>query len=172
MNKIINFFNKVFNALDRYVILPITRLIYKLSKKMSIPNKRFETWLSKQTTLLFLSLFISIAIFIVVDRKIINFSVQTAEVFKDQPVNVVYNEEQYVIEGLPEKVDVTLIGSKADLYIARQSSNNGVTVDLTGLAPGTHRVSIKYDQGRNKIEYSVNPSVATVIIYKKVMLSN
>ena len=168
MNKIINFFKKLFNVLDRYIILPITRVIFKITKKLSLPNKKFETWLSKQTTLLFLSLFIAVGIFIVVDRKIINFSVRTAEVFKDQPVNVIYNEEQYVVEGLPDKVDVTLIGSKADLYIAKQSSNNGVTVDLTGLAAGTHRVNIKYDQGRSGMEYSVNPGVATVIIYKKV----
>ena len=168
MNKKVSFFKKIFNVFDRLIILPITRLVYKISKKLSMPNKKFETWLSKQTTLLFLSLFIAITIFIIVDRKIIKFSVQTAEVFKDQNVKVVYNEEQYVVEGLPEKVDVTLIGSKADLYIAKQSSNNGVTVDLTGLAAGTHRVNIKYDQGSNKMEYSVNPSVATVIIYKKV----
>ena len=168
MNKIINFFKNLFNFFDKHIILPITRVVFKITKKLSMPNKRFETWLSKQSTLLFLSLFISVGIFVVVDRKIINFSAQTAEVFKDQPVNVIYNEEQYVIEGLPEKVDVTLIGSKADLYIARQSSNNGVTVDLTGLTPGTHRVSMQYDQGRNGIEYSVNPGVATVIIYKKV----
>lgn len=168
MNKIINFFKNLFNLLDKYVIIPITRAVFKLTKRLNVPNKRFETWLSKQTTLLFVSLFMAITIFIVVDRKIISFSVQTAEVFKDQPVNIVYNEEQYVVEGLPEKVDVTLIGNKADLYIAKQSTNNGVVVDLTGLAPGTHRVNIKYDQGRSDIEYSVNPGIATVIIYKKV----
>ena len=87
---------------------------------------------------------------------------------KNQPVNAIYNEEQYVVEGLPETVDVTLIGSKAELYIAEQSSNNGVTVDLTGLTPGTHKVNIEYEQGNYDIEYSVNPSVATVIIYDKV----
>ena len=168
MKKIINFFKKLFNLIDRLIILPITRFVFKVTKRLSVPNKKFETWLSKQTTLLFLSLFIAVVIFIVVDRKIITFSSQTAEVFKDQKVNVVYNEEQYVVEGLPEKVDVTLIGSKADLYIAKQSSNNGVTVDLTGLTPGTHKVNIQYDQGKSSIEYSVNPSVATVIIYKKV----
>lgn len=159
---------KIINFLDRHIILPITRTIFKITKKISIPNKKFESMLSKQSTLLFLSLFISIGIFIIVDRKIINFSSQTAEVFKDQPVNVIYNEEQYVVEGLPEKVDVTLIGSKADLYIAKQSSNSGVTVDLMGLKPGTHKVNIEYDQGKKGVEYSVNPSVATVIIYKKV----
>ena len=123
---------------------------------------------SKSTTLLFFSLFLSVAIFIVVDRKIITFSSHSAEVLKEQTINVKYNEEQYVVEGLPSAVDVTLIGSKADLYIAKQSSNNGVTVDLTGLTPGTHKVNIKYDKGSSDIEYSVNPSVATVIIYDKV----
>lgn len=168
MDKVINFFKQIFNFFDKFLIMPITRLIFRITKKLSIPNKKFEFWLSKQTTLLFLSLFIAIITFIVVDQKIINFSVQTAEVFKDQTVNIVYNEEQYVVEGLPEKVDVTLIGSKADLYIAKQSSNNAVTVDLTGLAPGTHKVNIKYSQGRSGIEYNVNPGIATVIIYKKV----
>ena len=168
MKKLTNFFKLLFNFFDRYIIMPTTRLVFKITKKMNVPNKRFESWLSKQTTLLFLSLFIAVAIFIVVDQKIISFSSQNAQVFKEQPVNVIYNEEQYVVEGLPETVDVTLIGSKADLYIAEQSSNNGVTVDLTGLTPGTHKVNIEYEQGNHNIEYSVNPSVATVIIYDKV----
>lgn len=168
MKKITNFFKNLFNFFDRHIIMPITRIVFKITKKLSMPNKKFETWLSKPSTLLFLSLFISIFVFIIVDQKIINFSSQSAEVFKEQKVNVIYNEEQYVVEGLPETVDVTLIGNKADLYIAKQSSNNGVTVDLTGLTPGTHKVDIEYNQGNYDIEYSVNPSVATVIIYDKI----
>ena len=168
MKKIINFFRLIFNVFDRYIIIPITRFIFRISKMFSKPNKKFETWLSKSTTLLFLSLFLSVMIFIVVDKKIITFSSQSAEVLKEQKINVKYNEEQYVVEGLPETVDVTLIGSKADLYIAKQSSNDGVVVDLTELTPGTHKVNIEYEHGLSGIEYSVNPNVATVIVYKKV----
>lgn len=168
MKTIIKFSKLIFNSFDRCIIMPITRLIFKISQSLSKPNKKFETWLSKSTTLLFVSLFLSIVIFIMVDRKIITFSSQSAEVLKEQNINVKYNEEQYVVEGLPQTVDVTLIGSKADLYIAKQSSNSGVTVDLTGLTPGTHKVNIEYEQGLSGIEYSVNPSIATVIIYKKV----
>ena len=168
MNKLTKFFKGVSKFFDRFLIMPITRIIYNITKKMNVPNKKFETWLSKPTTLLFVSLFIAVTIFVVVDQKIIDFSSQSAEVLKEQKVNVIYNEEQYVVEGLPETVDVTLIGGKADLYIAKQSSNKGVTVDLTGLTPGTHKVNIEYEQGRTDIEYSVNPSVATVIIYEKV----
>lgn len=168
MNKINSFFKCVLRFFDKFIIMPITRLVYKFTKKMNVPNKKFETWLSKPTTLLFVSLFIAVIIFVVVDQKIIDFSSQNAEVFKNQSINVEYDEELYVVEGLPESVDVTLIGSKADLYIAKQSSSNGLKVDLKGLKPGTHKVNIEYDQGNSDIEYSVNPSVATVIIYKKV----
>jgi len=167
MKKIISFFKFIFSVFDKYVIMTLTRVVFKISKALSKPNRYFETWLSKSTTLLFLSLFLSIAIFIMVDRKIITFSSQSAEVLKEQSINVKYNEEQYVVEELPNFVDVTLIGSKADLYIAKQSSSNGVTVDLTGLTPGTHKVNIEYEQGLSGIEYSVNPSIATIIIYKK-----
>ena len=168
MNKKHSKFRGLTNFFDRRIIMPVTRIVYSISKKFNKPSKRFETWLSKSTTLLFVSLFMSILIFIVVDRKIISFSSQSAEVLKDQKVNVIYNEEQYVVDGLPESVNVTLIGSKADLYIAKQSSSNGVTLDLTGLTPGTHKVNLEFDHGLSDIEYNVNPSVVTVIIYKKI----
>lgn len=168
MKKITNFFTSIFKFFDKYLIMPITRFIFRFTKNINIPSRKFESWLSKQTTLLFISLFLAVFVFIVVDQKIITFSSQSAEVFRNQKVNVIYNEEQYVVEGLPESVDVTLIGNKADLYIAEQSASNGVTVDLTGLTPGTHKVNIEYDHGLSDIEYNVNPSVATVIIYDKV----
>ena len=74
MKKIIKFFNRIFNFFDRYIIMPITRLVYKVSKKFNVPNKKFESWLSRPTTLLFISLFLAIVVFIIVDRKIITFS--------------------------------------------------------------------------------------------------
>lgn len=159
---------KIAKFIDTIIVVPLTKLIVKITGNKDKNGKFFETLLARPTALLFISLFLSIIIFIAVDQKILRFADNGAEVFKGQTVNAIYNEEAYVVEGLPETVDVTLIGSKADLYIAKQSSNHSVTVDLTGLEPGTHKVNIEYDQGLNDIEYSVNPSVATVIIYEKV----
>lgn len=158
----------VLKFIDKFIVVPITKVIVKITGNSDTSNKKFEKMLAKPTVLLFISLFLAISIFVIVDQKLIRFSDSSAEVFKDQAVNVIYNEEAYVVEGLPETVDVTLIGRKADLYIAKQSSSHNVTVDLTGLEPGTHRVNIEYDQGLDDIEYSVNPSVTTVIIYEKV----
>lgn len=158
----------ILNFIDKIIVLPITKLIVKITGKHDKSGKKFEALLTKPTVLLFISLFLSITLFVLVDQKRLKFFDSSAQVFKNQTVEAIYNEEAYVVEGLPETVDITLIGSKADLYIANQSSEHTVTVDLTGLEPGTHKVNIEYNQGLNGLEYSVNPSVATVIIYDKV----
>lgn len=168
MKTIKNFFKKIFQFIDKRIIVPITKIILAITSKFDSSSKKLENWLIKTNTLLFISLFLAVAIFIMIDQKIIVFNDNSAEVLKEQPVNVIYNEEAYVVEGLPDKVDITLIGSKTDLYIAKQSSTHSVTVDLSGLKPGTHKVNIKYTQDTGSIEYMVNPSVATVIIYQKV----
>ena len=54
MKKIINFFKLIFNFFDRCLIIPITKVIFKITKSISKPNRRIDTWLSKSTTLLFL----------------------------------------------------------------------------------------------------------------------
>ena len=167
-NKIMAIFRSIFNFFDKFIIVPITKIILRLSKKFGGSGKNLEKFLSKTNNLLFISLFLAIIIFIVIDQKIIYYSESSAEVLSNQPVKAIYNEEAYVVEGLPDSVDITLIGNKANLYIAKQSSTNNVIVDLTDLKAGTHKVEFKYNQGISSIDYKVNPSFATVIIYNKV----
>lgn len=167
MNKKIGLFGRIFRFIDRKIVVPITRFLMKIVRWFSNSNKTLETWLSRSNTLLFISLFLAILIFIVIDQKMTLFTNTSAEVLKDRQINAIYNEEAYVIEGLPDKVDVTLMGSRSDLFIAKQSTAK-VTVDLTGLKPGTHKVNIEYAAPTGSIDYSVNPSVANVNIYRKV----
>lgn len=168
MKMIKKFFARIWHFIDKKIVVPITKFVIKITGGFDKSGKQFETWLSKANTLLFISLFLAVVIFIIIDQKIIAFNENSAEVLKSQPVSVLYNEEAYVVEGLPETVDITLIGSKTDLYIAKQSVSDEVRVDLTGLKPGQHKINIKYSQSNSSIDYKVNPSVATVIIYPKV----
>lgn len=168
MKKNKNIFSRIATFFDRKVAVPVTKLIIKITGGVDKSGKKIEKWLSKTNTLLFISLILSVIIFIVLDQKIISFSENSAEILKSQPISVIYNEEAYVVEGLPETVDITLIGSKTDLFIAKQSASSEVKVDLTGLKPGQHKVYLKYSQSNGSIDYRVNPSVATVIIYPKV----
>ena len=153
---------------DKYIIMPITRVVVKISETFGSKSKYLETWLSKSNTLLFISLILAITLFIVIDQKILVYSDNSAEILRNQTVNAIFNNEAYVIEGLPSAVDITLIGSKADLYIAKQAPAGEVTVDMSNLKTGQHKVELKYNQASTSIEYKVNPSTATVYIYPKV----
>ena len=170
-----NFIKKIIKPfivfIDKIIIVPITKFILYISKNFDSISKNLEKFLSKSNNLLFISLALAIGIFIAIDQKIIFYSESSAEVLTNQQVNAIYNEEAYVIEGLPSTVDITLIGNKANLYIAKQSASNNVTVDLTDLKAGTHKVEFKYNQGLSSVDYKVNPSYATVIIYNKVSLA-
>lgn len=168
LKKLSNLFQKIAKSFDRYIVVPITRLVLKITSSFDKSSHKLENILSKQTTLLFLSLFLAIGLFVVVDQKILVLTTSGAEVFKNQKVEVLYNEERFVITGTPETVDITLIGSKADLYIAKQSSNHNVKLDLTDIKePGTYKVDIEYDSGLSSIDYSVNPSQVTIVVYLK-----
>lgn len=179
MKKIINFiksfFNCIWNIIDKFLIMPVTKIVLFINNKLGNSSIKFEGWLSKPSTLLFVSLFLALAVFVAVDQKIIFYSESSAEVLAGQKVVPLYNSEAYVIEGLPETVDVSLIGNKADIYIAKQSAVGNVTVDLTrytGTLEGvTKDVAIEYNQGLSSVEYKVNPSMVTITIYKKDSLA-
>ena len=172
MKKILKVIKSLFinirKFIEKTIVIPITKLILGITNKITNSSKTIENWLSKTNTLLFVSLFIALSLFVVIDRKIITYAQSSAEVLKSQPVTAIYNREAYVVEGLPETVDITLVGSKVNLFIAKQSPSPDITVDLTGLKPGQHKVSIKYTQSISDLEYTISPSVATVIIYDKV----
>lgn len=164
-----NIFHSIWNFIDKKIIVPVTKLVLSITSKFSDSSHKIERWLSKSNTLLFISLFLSVIIFIVIDQKMLIYSESSAEVLESRPVVAKYNEEKYVIEGLPETVDVILRGSKAELFIAKNSSSSSnVTVDLTGLGPGTHQINLEYNQASSSVDYIVNPSVATIKIYPKI----
>ena len=79
----------------------------------------------------------------------------SAEVIKNVPVSVEYNEEAYVVEGVPETVDITLIGRKSDLYLAKQLGNHEVVLDLTNYSAGEHKVKLAYKQTIDTLDYKL-----------------
>lgn len=167
INKLRAFFERLGRVIDKYIIVPITKLAVFIRKGVLKDSKRFEKVLSKKSSLLLITLVLAIAIFIAVDSKTIAMIETSAEVLYNQPVVVEYNEEAYVLEGVPEKVDITLIGRNSDLYLAKQIPAHEVTLDLSGLKPGVHKVDLKYTRALDTINYKLDPSVVTVTIYPK-----
>lgn len=168
MNKLKLFFRKMIRLFDKKLITPLTKLFVWIAENTKKFGKNFEKLFSKKSSLVIISLLISIGIFYYVDTKSTTISETSAEVLYNQKVNPIYNEESYVIEGIPESVDITMIGRKSDLYLAKQLPIAAVDIDLKDLKPGTHEVSLKYKGAIDSVSYKIDPSIATVIIYSKM----
>lgn len=168
MKKISNMIKKILLFFDKWLITPITKGILSFTDFTKNNGKELEKFLNKKQTLIVLSLIFAFIVFFIVDQNSNMLINKQAEVLYNQPVVAEYNAEAYVIEGLPSTADITLIGSKSQLYIARQYPSNGVSIDLTGLKPGSHKVSLKYNQSLSSINYKIDPSTATILIYEKV----
>lgn len=160
-------FKAIGHFIDKKIVLPIAKFFARISKKFKGNGRNFEKMLTMKPGMIIVSLLIALGVFFIADSKTTSLIETSAEVLYDQPISATYNEEAYVVEGLPKTVDITLIGRKSDVYLAKQLPTNDITIDLTGLNPGVHKVNLKYKKALSSVEYKLDPSVATIVIYEK-----
>lgn len=165
--KIGRIFHRIGTFFDRILITPITKFILMITNFFKNNSKNIDRLMSRKSTLLVISLLLAFGVFVIIDRESNVIIDQYAEILYNQPVTAVYNEELYVVEGLPKSVDITLVGQKRHIFLAKQSPSKGVSVDLTGLKPGNHKVTLKYSQRLKSLDYKLDPSQVTVTIYNK-----
>lgn len=175
LKKIIKVIKKIIRIIasfiDKFIVTPITKFALFIGEKTGNNAGKFERWLNKRNTLVFISLILSLGLFFYVDSRSNTMIDSSAEVLRNQVVEATYNKEAYVIEGIPDTADVTLIGRTVDLYLAKQLSSGKVTLDLSGLKEGTHKVDLEYDGAINSVSYNLNPSSITVNVYPKVSVT-
>ena len=111
--KIGKFFNKCYQILDEKFVTPISRAIYFLFEKFKNNPVHLEKFLNRPLILVYISLILAVTTFILVDSQVITLVETEAEILSNQPVNVVYNKESYVVEGLVDSVDIILTGRKS-----------------------------------------------------------
>lgn len=165
---IYNFLYGIYKVIDRYIITPITKVMLFITKIFKTSNKPFERLLHNKLFLITISLVLALLAFYINDNDANILMNNSAEVLYNQKITALYNKESYVIEGLPETVDITLIGRRSDLYLAKQYPTDEVVIDLRNLKQGTHTVPLKYNGSVSSVQYKLDPSTATVVVYEKI----
>ena len=157
----------IYTILDKLIVTPISKIIYRISKLEKNKTSKLEVLLNRPIVLLYVSLICAIGMFYLIDSKVISLVDTEAEIITDQKVNIIYNEENYVVEGVPSSVDITLIGSKSNLYLAKQIGDHKIVLDLTNYEPGTYKVKLKYNHSMNNVSYKLDPSTVSIKISEK-----
>lgn len=166
---ITKFFKKVYSIIDKFIVVPISRAIYYLSKKVKKNQGKLDKILNKPNFLIYMSLVLAVIMFLLIDSKVISLVETEAEVITNVPVVVKYNEEAYVIEGVPETVDITITGRKSDIYLAKQLGEYEVILDLSEYTPSNtpYKVYFTYSKSIDSLTYKLDPSYVQVTIKNK-----
>lgn len=163
------FFKKIYNFIDKYIVVPISRAVYYLSKKFKKNQGKLDKILNRPHFLIYLSLVIAVVLFLLIDSKVITLVETEAEVITNVPVVVKYNEEAYVVEGVPETVDITITGRKSDIYLAKQLGEYEVILDLSEYTPSDtpYKVYFTYSKSIDSLSYQLSPEYVQVTIKNK-----
>ena len=169
---ITRFFKKIYRFIDKCIVVPISRAVYYLSKKIKKNQGKLDKILNKPNFLIYLSLLIAVGLFLLIDSKVITLVETEAEVITNVPVVVNYNEEAYVVEGVPETVDITITGRKSDIYLAKQLGEYEVILDLSDYKPGDtpYKVYFTYSKSIDSLSYQLSPEYVQVTIKNKESL--
>lgn len=164
------FFKAIIRFFDKILIVPISRLVFNLQNLFKKNGSFIEKLLNKPTFLIYLSLILSVIVFLCIDHKVINLVENNAEVITNVPVEIKYNEEAYVVEGVPTTVDITISGRKSDIYLAKQLGEFKVTLDLTNYKASdtAYKVYFTYSKNIDNLNYKLDPSYVSVTIKNKV----
>jgi len=172
MNKILKIllfpFKFIYKVIDKFIVTPASKLLYLGNKKIKVNPKFFEKYLSNPNTLIYISLVLAVTMFFFIDSKTTRLIENEAEILENQPITLLYNEEAFVIDGLPKTVDITLIGRRSDLYLAKQLGNHKVTLDLSGYTVGDYKVKLKYNHSVETVNYKLDPSTVQIKISEKI----
>lgn len=172
MRTLIKFFGKLFKGIykliDRVIVTPISKYTYRITKKFNKRTGGIDKLLNRPNFLLYLSLIIAVAVFLLVDNKVVTLVEEKAEVISNIPITV-KSDEKYIVEGIPETVDVILTGRKSDIYLAKQLGEHEVVLDLTDYTASSvpQQVKLTYTKAIDSISYTIDPSYVRVTIKKK-----
>lgn len=92
----------------------------------------------------------------------------TTETIQNVDVTAQYDQDKYVITGLPKTVSVTLEGQSGLITAAKISKQYQVEANLKGYEPGTYDVNLEYHNISENLKVKIVPSKVRVTISDKV----
>lgn len=167
------FFMAIYRVIDKIIVTPISRLIFNIREYLRSKNIKLDYIFNRPNFMIYVSLILAVVVFLLIDSRVITLVESEAEVITNVPVTVNYNEEAYVVEGIPDTVDIVLIGRKSDIYLAKQLGTNNVILDLSDYEArdSAYRVYLSYTKSIDSIDYKLDPSYVTVTIKDKISVT-
>jgi YbbR domain-containing protein len=90
------------------------------------------------------------------------------DMIRDVPVQVYYDNENLVVTGVPETVNITIEGPINLVQTTKMLKDFSLIVDLRTLTMGRHQVSIQSENISEKLDVRIDPAMVNVLIEEKI----
>ena len=92
---------------------------------------------------------------------------KSATTLNNVAVSTIISDQVYEVSGVPETVNATLVGDPSDISLVNSQGNFQVVADLTDFTEGTHEVKLLPKNVSERVDVTLDPSVAMVTIKLK-----
>lgn len=120
----------------------------------------------------FTALFLAILLFVTVqteEGKIKKgMDGEDLEVLRNVPVEVFYDNENLIVTGVPETVNVKIEGPINIVQSTTLLKDFSLLVDLRSLPMGEHQVEIQHENLSDKLQVQIDPGMIDVVIEEKI----
>lgn len=97
-----------------------------------------------------------------------NSSSEDMEVIRDVPVEVYYDNENLIVTGVPETVNVAIEGPVNIVQTTKMLKDFTLYVDLTSLPMGEHQVRIQHENISEKVHVRIDPASIDINIEERI----
>ena len=120
----------------------------------------------------FAALFLAVLLFVTVHTEESKLkggaSGEDSDILRDVPVEVFYDNENLIVTGVPQTVDIAIEGPVNIVQTTVLLKDFSLFVDLTSLPMGEHQVDIQHENISEKLQVRIDPATIDVIIEEKI----
>ena len=138
-------------------------------KSVNSLNLFLDRMLQSNLSMKILSFIIAIVLLFTINGNINNiFSTPNGgDYIYDVKISVRGLQDDYDVVGLPETVDVALVGPSIDIYTAKLSKNYKIIADFSSLGEGDHTLELKSEGFPTNLQVMIVPQTVSVKITQK-----
>ena len=138
-------------------------------KSVNSLNLFLDRMLQSNLSMKILSFIIAIVLLFTINGNINNiFSTPNGgDYIYDVKISVRGLQDDYDVVGLPETVDVALVGPSIDIYAAKLSKNYKIIADFSSLGEGDHTIELKSEGFPTNLQVMIVPQTVSVKITQK-----
>ena len=143
------------------------RAVYHILNSL---NAFLDRMLQSNLSIKVLSFMLAIILLLTINGSITNIftAPNGGDYLYDAPIKVEGLQSDYDVVGLPETVNVALVGPSLDIYTTKISGNYEVIADFSTLGEGEHTIELKSEGFPNDLQVMIVPQTVTVRITQKV----